>query len=154
MGGAYSTLDGADSAYPPGLGGLCGFVFFESVDGCGPCLLPFCPSCRPSSVLPNLSRGSWEGLWRSEARAATFPFSQHPGVCRCLAANAIRAPRRGNAWVETRDIVTLKVPIGEGSVSLGGVSPSGGNRVSSSMRVLRRLRLPLPRGKCVFVSPT
>ena len=154
MGRADSTLDGAASAYHPGLGNLCGFVLLESVDRRGPYLLLFCPLCRLSSVLPNLSRGSWECLWRSEARAATFPFGRRPGMCQCVAADAIRAPRRGNAWVETRDIVTLKVPIGEGSVSLGGVSPSGGNRVSSSMRVLRRLRLPLPRGKCVFVSPT
>ena len=107
MGGAYSTLDGADSAYPL-LGGLCGFILFESVDRSGSGLLLLCPFCRPSSVLPNLSRGSWEGLWRSEARAATLPFGQRPGVCRCLAANAIRAPRRGNAWVETRDICDPK----------------------------------------------
>ena len=108
MGGADSTLDGADFTYPPGLGGLCGFVLFESVDGSGPCLLPFCPSCRPSSVLPNLPRGSWKGLWRSELQAATFPFGRRSGMCQCMAAEAIRAPQRGDAWVETRDICDPK----------------------------------------------
>ena len=48
--------------------------------------------------------------------------------------------------------VTLKVCIGEGSVSLEGVTPSGGIRVSSSLSVFRRHRLPLPRGKCVWLS--
>ena len=101
MGGAYATLYWADSAYPCGLRGLCGFVFFESVHGGGPCLFPFCPSCRPSPVLLDVSRGSLEILWRSETRAVTFPFGQRPRVRRRLAALAVRALRRGNAWVES-----------------------------------------------------
>ena len=152
MGGADSTLDGADFTYPPGLGGLCGFVLFESVDGSGPCLLPFCPSCRPSSVLPNLPRGSWKGLWRSELQAATFPFGRRSGMCQCMAADAICAPQRGMLGLKLGISVTLKVCIGEGSVSLEGVTPSGGIRVSSSLSVFRRHRLPLPRGKCVWLS--
>ena len=107
MGGADSTLDGADSAYPL-LGGLCGFVFFESVDRSGSGLLLLCPFCRPSSVLPNLPQGSWECLWRSKLWAATFPFGRRPGLCNCMAADAIPAPRRGNAWVETQDICDPK----------------------------------------------
>ena len=54
VGGADSTLDRANSAYPK-LMGLCGLVLFKSVYFSGLGLLLFCPFCRPSSVLPELS---------------------------------------------------------------------------------------------------
>ena len=54
--------------------------------------------------------------------------------------------------------VTLKVSIGEGSVSLvliaPGVAPSEGAWVFSSVGALRRHHLPLQRGNCGVISPT